>query len=197
MSKYEEQIFSKAIPQMPLMFSSVATFASASPTVLTASAALLSLAVPSSYSGDNRTSSSPEAQVVLMQCVSKSMPGEIIKRELREQLRAMESMPEGWIEGALPISRAAIAHVEELLELGDDMDFYGWELAPYINGTILMHYNTAENISASINIAGNAASGLIDCRKMYFTIEETDFNVKDIYNIVWRLSLLNKERVRA
>ena len=131
-----------------------------------------------------------------MQCLAKSMPDEIIKRELREKLEEIREMGPNWIECAKPISDQAIAHVEELLNRSQDLDLLSWELAPYVNGTILMTYDEG-GVLASINITSTGASAVIDSPTKYITIEETDFNVSDIYDIVWRLSPLNKERIYA
>lgn len=161
--------------------------------MLTTSAALLSVMAPSYANGAMRMHC-PESQIVLMQCVANSMPDEIIKRDMRERLREMESMRQDWIDGAKVIPHATITHAEELLERSHDLDLCDWEIVPYINGTILMTYDVGDVI-ASINITESGASAIIDSPKKYITIEETDFNVEDIYSIVWRLSPLNKERI--
>ena len=82
------------------------------------------------------------------------------------------------------------------MDRSQDLDLLGWELAPYINGSILMTYDEGD-VLASINITSTGASAVIDSSTKYITIEETDFNVSDIYDIVWRLSPLNKERIYA
>ena len=86
--------------------------------------------------------------------------------------------------------------MEELLNRSHDLDLLSWEIAPYVNGTILMTYDEGE-VLASINITSTGASAVIDSPTKYITIEETDFNVSDIYDIVWRLSPLNRERIYA
>lgn len=191
--KNNEAQYEMLTAQMPLLIDSAILSESTMPKLLTASAALLSVMAPSYASGLVRTHC-PESQIVLMQCVASSMPDEIIKREIRNRLRDMEALSYEWIEGAKAIPDAAIAHVEELLDCSNDLDLCDWEIAPYINGTILMTYDVGEVI-ASINITASGASAVIDSPKKYITIEETDFNVKDVYDIVWRLSPLNKERI--
>lgn len=183
------------LQQMPLLLDSAMSSGISGQKMLAASAALLSFAVPSSSSEcdvDNRM----QTQTVLMQCVAKSMPEEIIKSELREQLREIQTLQANWIEGAKPIAEEAISHMEELLEISHDLDLCGWELAPYVNGTLLLHYNE-KNVIASINITKSGASGFIESSNRYITIEETDFNVRDMYDLIWRLSPLNQDRINA
>ena len=192
----KESIYDTTLPQLPLLMDSISLFGIDGNRMLAVSAAMLSLAAPSNAFDTSRNTNTHVNQIVLMRCVAKSMPDEIIKRELREQLRDIQTLQPNWIEGAQPIATEAIAHMEELLEISQDLDFCGWELAPYINGTLLLHYNE-RNVTASINIAQNGASGYIESPSRYITIEETDFNVKDIYDLIWRLSPLNENRINA
>ena len=183
------------LQQMPLLLDSAMSSGLSGQKMLAASVALLSFAVPSNsmeYARGNHI----QTQTVLMQCVAKSMPDEIIKRELRKQLREIQALQPDWIDGASPISTKAIAHMEELLEHSYDLDWCGWELAPYVNGTILLSYNE-KGVMASINITEGGASGFIESPSKYITVEETDFNVRDMYDLIKRLSPLNPNRIDA
>ena len=190
-----EKICGMELQQMPLLLDSAMSSGLSGQKMLLASAALLPFAVPSSsmeYARGNHI----QTQAVLMQCVAKSMPDEIIKREVRKQLREIQALQPNWVEGAQPIAGEAIAHVEELLEYSYDLDWCGWELAPYVNGTILLSYNE-KGVMASINITKGGASGFIESPNKYITIEETDFNVRDMYDLIRRLSPLNPNRIDA
>ena len=193
--KREDTIFSMVLPQLPAMIDTLSLSGASKQKVFATSAAILSVAAPA-YSTVHSRSHCPDTQIVLMQCLTKSMPDEIVKRELREKLEEIRELGSNWIEGAQPISAEAIAHVEELLNRSHDLDLLSWEIAPYVNGTILMTYDEGE-VLASINITSTGASAVIDSPTKYITIEETDFNVSDIYDIVWRLSPLNRERIYA
>ena len=193
--KREDTIFSMVLPQLPAMIDTLSLSGASKQKVFATSAAILSVAAPA-YSTVHSCSHCPDTQIVLMQCLAKSMPDEIVKRELREKLEEIRELGANWIEGAQPISAEAIAHVEELLNRSHDLDLLSWEIAPYVNGTILMTYDEGE-VLASINITSTGASAVIDSPTKYITIEETDFNVSDIYDIVWRLSPLNRERIYA
>jgi len=196
MANQDEQIWQMVIPQVSMLLDPISLMGASRHKAKALSAALLSVAAPSYSSACPENSIRQENQTVLMQCLAKSMPDEIIKRELREKLEEIRELGPNWIEGAKPISDQAIAHVEELLNRSRDLDLLSWELAPYVNGTILMTYDEG-GVLASINITSTGASAVIDSPTKYITIEETDFNVSDIYDIVWRLSPLNKERIYA
>lgn len=191
--KSNETQYEMLTAQLPMLIDSAILPGFKMQKILTASAALLSVMTPSYASGPMK-SHCPDGQIVLMRCVANSMPDEIIKRGIRERLQDMGTLSQDWLDGAKAIPNAAIAHVEELLDSSHDLDLCDWEIAPYINGTILMTYDVGDVI-ASINITASGASAVIDSPKKYITIEETDFNVKDIYDIVWRLSPLNKDRI--
>lgn len=190
-----EKICGMELQQMPLLLDYAMSSGLSGQKMLLASAALLSFAVPSSsmeYARGNHI----QTQTVLMQCVAKSIPDEIIKRELRMRLREIQALQPDWVDGAKSISAEAIAHMEELIEYSYDLDWCGWELAPYVNGTILLSYNE-KGVIASINITGAGASGFIESPRKYITIEETDFNVRDMYDLIRRLSPLNPNRIDA
>ena len=197
MSKKEtdERIYGVVLQQMPLWLDSVVSSGEYGLKFLAASGALLSLAVPSSAGGSSNVNQT-QTQTVLLQCIAKAIPDEIVKRELREQLQRVRVLESGWIDGAKAISTGAIAHVEELLANSHDLDWCGWEIAPYVNGTILLHYSV-KDVIASINVTESGASGFIESPSKYMTIEETDFNVRDMYDIIWRLSPLNQNRIDA
>lgn len=197
MRNRDEQIWEQMVlPQVSMLLDPMPVRGRSRCGVKALSAALLTVVAPAYSSACPDNATRPENQIVLMQCLAKSMPDEIIKRELREKLQEIRELGANWIEGAKPISAEAIAHVEELLARSRDLDLLGWELAPYVNGTILMTYDEGE-VLASINITASGASAVIDSPKKYITIEETDFNVNDAYDIVWRLSPFNKERIHA
>jgi len=197
MRNNEEQIWEQMVlPQVSMLLEPMPVKGASRYSVKALSAALLTMVAPAYSSACPDNATHPENQIVLMQCLAKSMPDEIIKRELREKLQEIRELGPNWIEGAKPIPAEAVAHVEELMERSQDLDLLGWELAPYINGSILMTYDEGD-VLASVNITSTGASAVIDSSTKYITIEETDFNVSDIYDIIWRLSPLNKERIHA
>ena len=83
--KREDTIFSMVLPQLPAMIDTLSLSGASKHKVFATSAAILSVAAPA-CSTVHSCSHCPDTQIVLMQCLAKSMPDEIVKRELREKL---------------------------------------------------------------------------------------------------------------
>ena len=81
----------------------------------------------------------------------------IIKTRLSGLLDNMRTLEEGWGPGGLPIVPAAIDFSKRLIAYCSDAELEHWNVGPYVNGTVMMHYR-GEGKRSSINIGKSTVS---------------------------------------
>ena len=87
MRKTEEQIWEQMVlPQVSMLLDPMSVRGTSRYGMKALSAALLTVVAPAYSSACPDNATHPENQIVLMQCLAKSMTDEIIKRELRNSV---------------------------------------------------------------------------------------------------------------
>lgn len=95
---------------------------------------------------------------LILQCVRTApVVQNIIKSRLLERLENMRTLEEGWVPGGLPIVPAAIDFSKRLIAHCSDAELEHWNIGPYVNGTVMMHYR-GEGKRSSINIGKSTVS---------------------------------------
>lgn len=95
---------------------------------------------------------------LILQCIRTApIAQNIIKSRLIERLDNMRTLEEGWVPGGLPIVPAAIDFSKRLIVHCSDAELEHWNIGPYVNGTVMMHYR-GEGKRSSINIGKSTVS---------------------------------------
>lgn len=115
--------------------------------------------MPSPVTASLHTHESQRCQEeLILQCIRTApIAQNIIKSRLIERLENMRTLEEGWVPGGLPIVPAAIDFSKRLIAHCSDAELEHWNIGPYVNGTVMMHYR-GEGRRSSINIGKSTVS---------------------------------------
>lgn len=115
--------------------------------------------MPSPVTASLHTHESQRCQEeLILQCIRTApIAQNIIKSRLLERLENMRTLEEGWVPGGLPIVPAAIDFSKRLIAHCSDAELEHWNIGPYVNGTVMMHYR-GEDGRSSINIGKSTVS---------------------------------------
>jgi hypothetical protein len=80
------------------------------------------------------------------------------KTYFEHKLGEIGLLKNGWVSGANEISTIAINYAKKLLEKLSNEDLRDWDIAPFVNGSILLSYNTYTKNRACINLAEKGVS---------------------------------------
>lgn len=75
------------------------------------------------------------------------------KTYFENKLNEISLLKNGWVSGANKISEIAINHTRKLLENLTNEDLVDWDIAPFVNGSILLTYDTYTKNHACVNIS--------------------------------------------
>lgn len=85
---------------------------------------------------------------------------------LNEKLETIRDLKAGWVCGALPISDDIIERVKVLVDNCSDGELSDWDVAPFINGTIILNYEKGK-VNSSVTIGENTIGGFVNGKGRY------------------------------